>query len=105
MNNTDDLIKQALDKIDGLNTDNYIGYQIRQHIELYREKGIGREVLIHYLEHDRLYIGHKVFYYNGIIIDRNKMKYQFYSRANRHNEWLKVKKILPKTKSRNCPRG
>jgi len=105
MDNTDDLIKKATEKVESINADNYLGYQIKQHIDLYRLTGLGKEVLEHYLTHDRHYTSHKVFYYNGIIIDRNVIKYQFYSRANRHNEWLRVQKILPKTKARNCPRG
>lgn len=100
MRNTDDLIKKATEKVESINADNYLGYQIKQHINLYRSTGLGQEVLEHYLQHDRHYVSHKVFYYNGIIIDRNVIEYKFYSKANRHGEWLMVRKILPKKGNR-----
>ena len=87
------LINKVEKRLFGLKSDNYLGYQVRYHLDIFKETGKHAQVLQHYLNHTPLYLQHKVFYYNGMIIDRRDFKTVMYSKINRHNEWRPVRRL------------
>jgi len=105
---TKDLITEAEKFIDRLTIKNHIVYQVRTHIDRLQRTGTGKEVLEHFIDLDQQYKGKharlrmfaRVYYYDGIILDANKIKYEYYNKANRHNQWTKVKRITHNNKPR-----
>jgi len=101
---TQDLIAKANDIISTLTVKNHLVYQVRTHIDRVCATGEGKEVLQHFTEYyyriRKRYSRDqsnkkllKIFYFNNIILDANQIQYEYYHKANRHNEWTKVKKI------------
>jgi len=88
-----ELIKKVENKLEGLNANNYFGYQVKQHLEEFKRTGKYADVLTHYVNHKTLYLQNKVFYYSGIIIDRNTFTVQLYSKINRHKQWKKIQRL------------
>ena len=91
------LIKKVEDKLHGLSANNYFGYQVKQHLEEFKHTGKYADVLKHYISHKPHYLQHKVFYFSGIIIDRNKIEYQLYTKISRHKTWKAVQRIAKKS--------
>ena len=96
-----DLIKQANKYVSTLTVKNHLVYQVRTHIDRLCATGKGNEVLEHfvgiYKTEKRKYMRNKyitkVYYFQNIIVDANKIQYEYYSRCNRYKEWNKVKTI------------
>lgn len=96
-----DLVDQAEEIIDTLSTKNHLKYQVRTYIDRLCATGEGKEVLKHFItvykSHTRKYMRNKyiqrLYYFQDIILDANKIEYEYYSRHNRHNEWIKVERI------------
>jgi hypothetical protein len=92
-----ELIKKVENKLHGLNANNYFGYQVKQHLEEFKRTGKHANVLKHYINHKPLYLQHKVFYFSGIIVDRNKIEYKLYTKTSRHKIWKAVQRIAKKS--------
>jgi hypothetical protein len=98
---TKDLISEAQTMLSTLTAKNHIVYQVTTHIDRLQRTGEGKEVVEHFLsciksnkaKHVRQKYIKRVFYWDNVILDANLIKYEFYSRCNRHNEWTKVKRI------------
>jgi hypothetical protein len=101
---TKDLVKEANKFISQLTIKNHIVYQVRTHIDRVCATGEGVEVLEHFVNfystnkekysrdrHNKKLL--RLYYFNNMIIDANQIQYEYYHKANRHNEWTKVKKI------------
>ena len=98
------LIKQAKKEVNQIKTAKHLVWQVRTHIDRLCATGEGKEVLQHFTEYyyriRKRYSRDqsnkkllKIFYFNNIILDANQIQYEYYHKANRHNEWTKVKKI------------
>lgn len=92
------LIQNVEHKLHGLSANNYFNYQIKYHLEEFKRTGRYAHILEHYISHNAPYLYHKVFYFQGNIIDRNKMKVELYSKICRHKIWKKISRISKKSK-------
>ena len=93
-----ELIKKVEDKLFGISANNYFGYQVKYHLEEFKTSGKYADVLKHYISHKANYLQHKVFYYHGIIIDRNQRKPELFSKVCRHKVWKKISRETNKSK-------
>ena len=98
---TKDLITEAKAILSKFTVKNHLIYQVTTHIDRLCATGKGNEVLEHfvgiYKAEKRKYMRNKyitkVYYFQNIIVDANKIQYEYYSRCNRYKEWNKVKTI------------
>jgi hypothetical protein len=100
MTHTDakELINKVEHKLFGISANNYFNYQVRYHLEEFKASGKYADVLEHYINHKPLYLHHRVFYFNGMIIDRNQIKTELYSKICRHKVWKKISRVSNKSK-------
>ena len=92
------LIKKVEHKLFGISANNYFNYQVRYHLEEFKISRKYADVLEHYISHKPQYLQHKVFYYHGMIIDRNQRKPELFSKVCRHKVWKKISREANKSK-------
>jgi hypothetical protein len=95
------LCEQAEELVSKFNCKHHLVYQVRTHIRRLQATGKGKEVLEHFIAYNDAHKGKttrlkrfsRLYYCDGIILDANQIHYTFYNKANRHNEWVQVKRI------------
>ncbi len=92
------LIEKVEHKLFGISANNYFKYQVGYHLEEFKASGKYANVLEHYISHNANYLQHRVFYYQGHIIDRNQKKPELYSKVCRHKVWKKISREANKSK-------
>lgn len=96
-NEAQTLIDKVEHKLYGISANNYFKYQVGYHLDEFKRTGKYAEVLQHYINNKPIYLHHKVFYFHGVIIDRNKMRIELYSKICRHKVWKKISRISKKS--------
>lgn len=70
----------------------HIESQVHTHIDLLQRKGIGSQVLEHYLKAKSVNDLHSVFYFNGQVWDFTKLKRTYWFKSVKDCRWKETKK-------------